>query len=94
MKFPIALGDNVIVKPDPIENTTESGLIIHVDEKKSRPSTGTVYSVAEDCWLMKDARKKLSHPDRVMFIKNSGYEMEFDGDTYIVMESKHILAVF
>lgn len=91
--FPIALGDNVIIKPDPVENTTESGLIIHVDEKKSRPSTGQVMSVGEDCWLMKDARKKLHYPDRVMFIKNSGYEMEYEGEKYLIMEAKHVLAV-
>ena len=36
--FPKALRENVIVKPDPVDNTTESGLIIHVDEKKNRPS--------------------------------------------------------
>ena len=90
--FPKALNDNVIVKPDVVSNQTESGLYIAPDDKKQRPTTGTVYSVGEDCYLSLNPHKILSPGCEVLFVKNAGHEMEHAGETYLILESKHLLA--
>lgn len=92
--FPKALNNQVIVRPDVVNNRTESGLYISTDEKKARPSTGEVVSVSEDVCLYKTSHKAVCEGDRVMFVKNTGYEMEYEGETFMIIEDKHILVCF
>jgi co-chaperonin GroES (HSP10) len=47
-----AVGTRVMVKPDPIEKQTKSGIIVAVDEKRERAGTqkGTVLGVGPSAW--------------------------------------------
>lgn len=91
--FPVPLNKQIIVKPDEVKNTTESGLIIATDEKTQRPSTGEVFGIGQACDLMKDTHKGLETGDHVLFMKNAGVIMDYEGQDYLIMEDKHILAV-
>jgi co-chaperonin GroES (HSP10) len=43
--------------------------------------------------LVKDIKIKGSKGDKILFHKGVGQEIEYDGETYLVLEDIHILAV-
>ena len=87
--FPVPLNEQVIVKPDEPE-VSPAGIIIKSDNQL--PTTGTLYAVAEDCWLPTGVNRVLVAPDRVLFQKGAGVKFDHDGEEYYIMESKHLLA--
>lgn len=78
-----ALWSNVIVLPDTPPARTESGLYqVAVDN----PQTGRIKFAGADC-------KVLKRGDRVLFLRNAGTGVFFDGRTHLVMDQEMVKAV-
>lgn len=82
------LADRVLVAPAPAEEKV--GGIIIPDTAKEKPLHGKVVAVGNGT---KDEEMILKEGDEVLYGKYSGTELEFDGDTYLVMRQSDVLAV-
>src|SRR5258706_316241 len=88
------LGDRVVVKPDPKEETTRSGIIIP-DTAKEKPQEGTVTAVGSGRLQDNGGRSamELHEGDHVLFAKYGGTEIILDDETYLVLRETDVLAV-
>ncbi len=87
------LGDRVLVKPQPAEEKTASGLYIP-DTAKEKPQRGTVIAVGpgriEDG---KHIEMSVKEGDVVIFGKYAGSEIVLDGEEYLIMRESDILGI-
>jgi chaperonin GroES len=89
------LYDNILVRPDEVQKTTESGLIIATDSVQ-RPTEGTVVAVGAGRILPGGQRLEpaVRPGDRVLFGQFSGQTIKEDvGAGLMVMKEDDILAV-
>jgi len=88
------LGDRVVVKAAPHEEMTKGGLVLP-DTVKEKPIEGIVVAVG-DGKLNDDGKRipiDLKPDDRVIYSKYSGTEVKLDGEEYLVISERDILAV-
>ncbi len=83
------LADRVVVEAAKAEEKTLSGIIIP-DTAKEKPNQGTVVAVSEGD---KDNQLTVKVGDNVLYGKFAGTEIEIDGNDYLIMSEKDILAV-
>ena len=88
------LGDRVVVKAaDDDEARTASGLVIP-DTAKEKPQTGEVLAAGPG--LFEDGDRvpmDVSVGDIVVYSKYGGTEVKFEGEEYLILSSRDILAV-
>ncbi len=82
------LADRVLIAPAPAEEKV--GGIIIPDTAKEKPLRGKVIAVGNGT---KDEEMTLKEGDEVLYGKYSGTELEFDGETYLIMRQSDVLAV-
>ncbi|MCS3778445.1 chaperonin GroES [Tsukamurella ocularis] len=88
------LDDKILVKATEAETTTASGLVIP-DTAKEKPQTGTVVAVGEGRVTEQGNRVPtgISEGDTVLFSKYGGTEFNYDGEEYLVLSARDVLAV-
>jgi len=88
------LGDRVIVKVVEKEEKTKSGIVLP-DTAKEKPQEGKVIAVGTGKVLDNGQRVALDvkEGDRVIFAKYGGTEDKFDGQDYLILSERDILAV-
>lgn len=88
------LGDRVVVKPkDEDESTTTSGLVIP-DTAKEKPQLGEVLAVGPGEFQDGDRiPMDVSVGDLVFYSKYGGTEVKVEGEEYLVLSSRDVLAV-
>lgn len=88
------LGDRIIVKPkDEDESRTTSGLVIP-DTAKEKPQLGEVLAVGPGEW--KDGERvpmDVSVGDLVFYSKYGGTEVKYEGEEYLILSSRDVLAI-
>lgn len=88
------LGDRVVVKPkDEDEQRTPSGLVIP-DTAKEKPQLGEVLSVGPG--EFQDGERlpmDIESGDLVVYSKYGGTEVKFEGEDYLILSSRDVLAV-
>ncbi len=87
------LGDRVVVKPEPAEEKTASGLFIP-DTAKEKPQRGSVVAVGTG--RVENGTKidmTVKKGDTVLYGKYSGTEINLDGDDLMIMRETDILGV-
>lgn len=88
------LGDRIVVKPnDEDEPMTASGLVIP-DTAKEKPQLGKVLAVGPG--EFKDGERvpvDVSVGDVVFYSKYGGTEVKYEGDDYLILSSRDVLAV-
>ncbi|MDR1472201.1 MAG: co-chaperone GroES [Synergistaceae bacterium] len=88
------LGDRIVVKAAPHEEMTKGGLVLP-DTVKEKPIEGIV--VAVGAGKIQDDGKRtpmdLKVDDRVIYSKYSGTEVKLDGEEYLVLSERDVLAV-
>jgi len=89
------LGDRVIVSPnEDDEQRTASGLVIP-DTAKEKPVTGTVLAVGPG-ELNDDGDRTpvdVAPGDTVVYSKYAGTELKYEGEEYLSLASRDLLAV-
>ncbi len=89
----VPLADRVVITPLKQEEVTASGLVIP-DTVKEKPQQGEVVAVGPG--RLDDNGKRVPidvvKGDRILYAKYTGTEIKLDGEEYIVLNDKDILA--
>lgn len=88
------LDDRVVVQSVEAEETTESGLVIP-DTAKEKPQQGQVLAVGPG--RVTDAGERIpvdiKEGDTVVYSKYGGTEIKIDGEDYLILSGRDVLAV-
>ena len=90
--FPI--GDRVVVKPEPAEERTQSGIVLP-DSAKEKPQEGTVIAVGTGR-VLDNGQKipvEVKIGDRIIYAKYGGTEIKVGQDEYVILSERDILAI-
>jgi chaperonin GroES len=83
------LADRVLVKPASEEEKTVGGIIIP-DSAKEKPLKGEVVAVGNGT---KEEDMVVKAGNAVLYGKYAGTEIEWDGESYLIMRQSDILAI-
>ncbi|KUP97894.1 co-chaperone GroES [Thermobifida cellulosilytica] len=89
------LEDRVVVQPLEAEQTTASGLVIP-DTAKEKPQEGKVLAVGPGRWDDEGNKRiplDVKEGDIVLYSKFGGTEVKYDGEEYLVLSARDLLAV-
>lgn len=88
------LSDRVVVKPIKEEETTKSGIVLPDTVEGEKPEKGEVIAVGPGRLFDNGQRAEMPiyAGDKVVFAKYSPTEIKMDGETYLILEEKDILA--
>jgi len=87
------LEDRILVKPLDAEQTTASGLVIP-DTAKEKPQEGEVLAVGPG--RFEDGQRlplDVNVGDKVIYSKYGGTEVKYNGEEYLILSSRDVLAV-
>lgn len=88
------MGDRIVVQGVESESVTASGIIIP-DTSKEKPQEGKVVAVGPGKLLDSGERvaPEVAVGDTVIYSKYSGTEFKIDGEEYLVLSERDVLAV-
>lgn len=87
------LGDRVVIKRLEAEETTKGGIIL-TSSAKEKPQMAEVIAVGPGGIVDgKEVKMELKVGDKVIFSKYAGSEVKFEGEEFIILSEKEILAV-
>jgi chaperonin GroES len=87
------LEDRVVLKQQEAEEKTQSGIILP-DSAKEKPQAAVVVAVGPG--KIEDGHKvemQVKEGDKVIYSKYSGTEVKYDGEEYIIVAQKDIIAI-
>jgi len=87
------LEDRIVVKPSEEENTTSSGIVIP-DTAKEKPQEGSVVAVGPG--RFEDGVRvplDVAVGDTVIYSKYGGTEVKVEGEEYLILSARDVLAV-
>ncbi len=87
------LEDRILVKSIEAEKTTASGLVIP-DTAKEKPQEGEVLAVGPG--RFEDGQRlplDIKVGDKVIYSKYGGTEVKYNGEEYLILSSRDVLAV-
>ncbi|MDH6363576.1 chaperonin GroES [Enterococcus sp. PF1-24] len=88
------LGDRVVIEVAQEEEKNVGGIVL-ASAAKEKPQTGTVISVGEGRLL--ENGEKIPTPvkagDTVMFEKYAGTDVKYEGNEYLIVAGKDIIAI-
>jgi chaperonin GroES len=87
------LEDRILVKALEAEQTTASGLVIP-DTAKEKPQEGEVLAVGPG--RFEDGQRlplDIQVGDKVIYSKYGGTEVKYDGQEYLILSARDVLAV-
>ena len=88
------LEDRIVVKALEAEKTTASGIVIP-DSAKEKPQEGEVLSVGPGRVDDNGVRVPMDVAvgDKVIYSKYGGTEVKYDGEEYLILSARDILAI-
>jgi chaperonin GroES len=88
------LGDRIIIELVETEEKTASGIVLP-DTAKEKPQEGKVVAVGTGRVLENGERVALevADGDRIIFSKDAGTEVKYEGKEYLILRENDILAV-
>lgn len=88
------LGDRVVIKALEREEKTKSGILLP-DTAKEKPQEGKVVAVGTGKMLDNGTRVALDvkEGDKVIFSKYAGTEVKIDGEDYLILSERDVLAI-
>jgi len=89
------LEDRIVVKPSEEEETTASGLVIP-DTAKERPQEGEVIAVGPGRFNEAGTERipmDVKAGDKVIYSKYGGTEIKIEGDEYLILSARDVLAI-
>ncbi|MFT9396856.1 MAG: co-chaperone GroES [Bifidobacterium psychraerophilum] len=88
------LEDKIVIKQAAAETTTASGLVIP-DTAKEKPQQGEILAVGPGCRDDKGERVPVDVKvgDKVLYSKYGGTEVHYQGEDYLIVSARDVLAV-
>lgn len=88
------LGDKVVIQVLEGEMKTKSGIVLP-DTAKEKPQEGKVIEIGTGKMLENGTRVALDVKvgDKIIFSKYAGTEVKFDGQDYLIVSERDILAI-
>lgn len=87
------LGDRVVTKMVEAEETTQSGIIL-AGSAKEKPQFAEVIAVGPGGVVDgKEVKMELKAGDKVIMSKYAGTEVKLDGEEYVIISQKDVLAI-
>lgn len=88
------LGDRIVVQAAPQEEKTRGGLVLP-ETVKEKPVEGIVVAVGDGKVLDNGKRQPMDVKvkDKVIYSKYSGTEVKLDGEEYLILSERDVLAV-
>lgn len=88
------LGDRVVLRIIEQEEKTKGGIVLP-DTAREKPQKGEIVAVGTGRLLESGARVPLDLKvgDRVVFARYAGTEVKVDGEEYLIVKERDILAV-
>ncbi|ASU13157.1 co-chaperone GroES [Lacticaseibacillus paracasei] len=88
------LGDRVIVEVVEEEEQTVGGIVL-ANNAKQKPQTGKVVAVGEGALTPEGKRLPMAVKggDTVLYDKYAGSEVKYEGQDYLVLHEKDIMAI-
>jgi chaperonin GroES len=88
------LGDRVVIRPDPHDEMTKSGILIP-DTVKEKPQQGTILAAGPGRVLDDGKRESMDvkKGDKVLYAKYAGTEFKIDDEDLLIVSQKDILAI-
>ena len=87
------LEDRVLIQIKEAESTTASGLVIP-DSAKEKPQEGVVIAAGPGRFDGDDrVPMDIKVGDTVVFAKYGGTELKYDGEEYLLLNSRDVLAI-
>ena len=88
------LGDRVVIKPANKEEVSAAGVILP-DTAKEKPQKGTIVAVGPGRVLDNGTRQALEVAvgEEVLYAKYAGTEVKLEGEEYLILSEKDILAI-
>jgi chaperonin GroES len=90
----VPIGDRAIVRSEPDEEKTKSGIVLP-DTAKEKSQEGTVIAVGPGRVLDSGQRVPLEVKigNKIIYSKYGGTEVKIDGEEYIILNERDILAI-
>ena len=88
------LGDRVVIQPTPREETTKSGIVLP-DTATEKPQEGSIIAAGPGR-LNDDGQREpmdVKVGDKVLYAKYAGTEFKIDGEEYLILSARDVLAV-
>ncbi len=88
------LGDRLLVKPNPSEEKTKSGIVLP-DSAKEKPQEGKVIAAGSGTRDEKGNKipMEVKVGDVVLYSKYSGTEVKIDGEEHLIIKESDVLAI-
>jgi len=88
------MGDRLVIKPMEGEDKTKSGIVLP-DTAKEKPQQGKVVAVGAGRILDSGERAAMDVTvgETVLYAKYAGTEFKLDGEEYLVLAERDVLAV-
>ena len=88
------LGDRLVVRPSEREEMTKSGIVLP-DTAKEKPQEGTILAIGPGAFDNDGKRIAMDVKvgQKVLYGKYAGTEFKIDGDEYLIVSQKDILAI-
>jgi len=88
------LGDRVVVKAVEHEEKSRGGIVLP-DSAQEKPFEGIVVAVGDGKITDDGKRQKMEvkPKDRIVYSKYSGTEIKVDGEEYLILSERDILAI-
>jgi len=83
------LGSRVVIKRAVAEEKTASGIIL-ASQAKEQPQMAEVVAVGPGT---EDEKIEVKVGDKVIFAQFAGTDVKYDGETYIIISQRDILAI-
>ena len=88
------LADRVLIKPEPVEEVTEAGIILAQSKTSQAPTTGVVIAIGLGRWQNAVLITPEVKPgDKVMFSKFASTELEVEGIELITVREGDISGI-
>ena len=86
------IGERVVIKKLEAEKKTQSGIVLP-ESAKEKPQYAEVVAISNDILNDKDKKDSLKEGDKVIYSQYAGTDVKIDGENYVVLAYKDVLAV-
>lgn len=86
------IGERVVIKKIEAEKKTESGIVLP-ESAQEKPQYAEVVAISDDIKNDDEKKDSLKEGDKVIYSQYAGTDVEIEGNDYVVLAYKDVLAV-